>query len=377
MTDVVLLLLVAAVVAVVLLSVLYVRKSDGADISLTSKRKRRLAAIVASGISITLVMFIVALSLGSAGTIPVTDAISSMFSAIQNGVHTGDERTIFHFRMPRAIVSITVGIGLAVAGCIYQAIIRNPLVDSYITGVSSGAGFAAILAIVSGTAFGFALGSSLVVPIAAIIGGLLALTMTMLIGEKAGGSSTNYVLAGVVVGFMFAAMQTLVLAFSGDKLRNAVFWLYGSFANLDWSMVGLVVIPVLAMSFLTLLWAKELNLVLLGEDQARQAGLNVKKFNRSMMIFASIITAICVAFVGIIGFVGLVVPHICRMILGGDHRLVLPASIAIGGFMMLVADMIARMAITQSELPVGAITALIGVPLFAFLLMKKGRMYDG
>jgi iron complex transport system permease protein len=95
------------------------------------------------------------------------------------------------------------------------------------------------------------------------------------------------------------------------------------------------------------------------------------------MLFASVITAVCVAFVGVIGFIGLVVPHICRMILGGDHRLILPASIAIGGFMMLVADLIARMVITQSELPVGAITALIGVPLFAFLLMKKGRMYDG
>jgi iron complex transport system permease protein len=375
--DIVLLLLVAAVIAVVLLSALYVRRSDGRDISLTAKRKRRLLAIVISGIAVTFVMFLVALALGSAGTMSVSDALSAMISSLQNGVRTVDERTVYYYRMPRAIVAIAVGIGLAIAGCIYQAIIRNPLVDSYITGVSSGAGFAAVLAISTGTVFGFAIGSSFVVPIAAVIGGMVALTITMFIGEKAGGSSTNYVLAGVVVGFLFSAMQTLTLAFSGDRLRNAVFWLYGTFQNVNWSEAWLVVIPVFVMSFLALLWAKELNLVLLGEDQAKQAGLNVKRFNRGMMICASIITAICVAFVGIIGFVGLVVPHICRMILGGDHRLVLPASIAMGGFMMLIADLIARMAIQQSELPVGAITALIGVPLFAFLLMKKGRMYDG
>ena len=375
--DVILLLLIAAVAVIAFVSVMYVRKSDSADISLTSRRKKRLLAIIVTGVSMTFVMFIAALAYGSAGVMSVSDAISSMISAIMNGVSTADERTVFYLRLPRAIVAVAVGIGLAIAGCIYQAIIRNPLVDSYITGVSSGAGFAAVMAIVSGTVFGLSIGSSFVVPVAAVIGGLAALAMTMTIAEKAGGSSTNYVLAGVVVGFLFAALQTLMLAFSGDRLRNAVFWLYGTFSNIEWSMVGFVVIPIIFMSFIALLWAKELNLVLLGEDQAKQAGLNVRKFNRGMLVFASVITAVCVAFVGVIGFVGLVVPHICRMILGGDHRLVLPASIAIGGFLMLIADLIARMAVSQSELPVGAITALIGVPLFAFLLMKKGRMYSG
>jgi iron complex transport system permease protein len=156
-----------------------------------------------------------------------------------------------------------------------------------------------------------------------------------------------------------------------------VLWLYGSFQYVRWAEVSLVLIPIVFMTAVALLWAKELNLVLLGEDQAKQAGLNVRRFNRSMMIFASLITAVCVAFVGIIGFVGLVVPHVCRMILGGDHRFVLPASIAIGGFMMVAADLVARTVTDSTEWPVGAITALIGVPLFAILLMKKGRMYDG
>ena len=115
----------------------------------------------------------------------------------------------------------------------------------------------------------------------------------------------------------------------------------------------------------------------MGEDQARQMGLNVKRFNRWMLIIASVLTSICVAFVGIIGFVGLVIPHLCRMMLGGDHRLVLPTSMAFGGFLMIVADIASRMLVPGFELPVGAITTIIGVPVFAYLLIKRGKMYDG
>ncbi|MDR0791036.1 MAG: iron ABC transporter permease, partial [Methanomassiliicoccaceae archaeon] len=154
------------------------------------------------------------------------------------------------------------------------------------------------------------------------------------------------------------------------------FWLFGSFMNLDWTNIWFLFIPALAISFLALLWAREFNLVLLGEEQAKQMGLNVKLFNRAIMIMASVLTAICVSFVGIIGFVGLVVPHTCRMILGGDHRFVLPASIVLGGILMLAAALVARTAF-DVIVPVGAITAIIGAPVFAYLLIKKGRMYSG
>jgi iron complex transport system permease protein len=136
-------------------------------------------------------------------------------------------------------------------------------------------------------------------------------------------------------------------------------------------------IPAIAISLFSLYWARNLNLVLLGEEQAKQMGLNVRRFNITIMVTASVLTAVCVAFVGIIGFVGLVVPHISRMILGGDHRFVLPASIILGGMLMLLTDFIARMAYIPYELPVGAITALIGAPVFAYLLMKEGRAYNG
>jgi iron complex transport system permease protein len=185
------------------------------------------------------------------------------------------------------------------------------------------------------------------------------------------------VLAGVVVGLAFSSVQTLMLSMAGHSVSNALSWLFGSFANVSWNQVFLILIPGLSLALVPLIWAKEFNLVLLGEDQAQQMGLNVRRFNRVMLIMASILTSLCVAFVGIIGFVGLVIPHLCRMMLGGDHRLVLPASIAFGGALMMVADLAARTLYLGIELPVGAITTMIGVPVFAYLLIRRGRMYEG
>jgi iron complex transport system permease protein len=137
-----------------------------------------------------------------------------------------------------------------------------------------------------------------------------------------------------------------------------------------------VLIPAIFISIVPLIWAKEFNLVLLGEDQARQMGLDAKRFDAVMLIVASVLTSFCVAFCGVIGFVGLVIPHLSRMILGGDHRLMLPATMAFGGFLMVTADLLSRILLSGYELPVGAITTAIGVPVFAYLLIKRGRSYD-
>ena len=276
------------------------------------------------------------------------------------------------------MAAFAVGVGLSVSGAIYQAIIRNPMVDPYIMGVSAGAGVAAVATIAFNfTFFGLIQNITFVTPIVAMIGGVAAFGFTMLLAEKAGGSSLNYVLGGIIIGLVFSAIQTLMLSMAGDKLADSMSWLFGSFANISWTQAVLVAIPAITMSLVPLVWAKELNLVLLGEDQARQMGLDVRRFNRWMLILASVLASVCVAFVGIVGFVGLVVPHLCRMILGGDHRLVLPASIVIGGALMLVADLFSKMVMVPLELPVGAITTVIGAPVFAYLLIKKGRMYDG
>ncbi|MDR2845772.1 MAG: iron chelate uptake ABC transporter family permease subunit [Candidatus Methanoplasma sp.] len=365
---------------------LYVRQRIGKitgmsdeRLSKTKQNKRKLAVVLIIGSIASFLMFLMCLSFGPY-QIPIGEALSSLISAIGKGGNnlTDQEVLVYHSRLPRAIAAVGVGMGLAIAGSIYQAIIRNPLVDPYIMGVSSGAGTLVVAALTANFTFFGLLSGNFTTPILAMVGGLAAFFVTMLLAEKAGGSSTNYVLAGVVVGLAFSSLMTVMMVTANsEKLHSAINWLYGSFSSIGWDTVWLVFFPALFMSFVPLLWAKELNLVLLGEDQAQQMGLNVKRFNISMLIFASLLTAVCVAFVGIIGFVGLVVPHICRMMLGGDHRLVLPASIVVGAALMLFADLAARMIWIPIELPVGAITTMIGVPVFAYLLIKKGRMYDG
>lgn len=350
------------------------------DESEIDRKKRRFIIIVIFGIMMSIIAFLISISISSGGIIPVSEAISAMFSAIMKGGQNLDtvELYIYQARLPRVIAAIAVGAGLSIAGCMYQAIIRNPLVDPYITGVSSGSGCFAIAVIALGISVSFISDSSLyIIPVAAIIGGLIAFAITMTIAEGAGGSATNYILAGVIVGFAFSSVETIFLSMSQDNITNAMWWLFGSFANITWENAWIVFIPAMGISLTAMIWAREFNLFMMGEDQAKQLGMNVVRFKRCMMIVASVLTAICVAFCGIIGFVGLVIPHACRMALGGDHRLIMPASIVLGAMLMLFADLIARTVMSPMELPVGAITAMIGTPVFAYMLMRKGRKYDG
>jgi iron complex transport system permease protein len=343
-------------------------------------KKKRFRIILVAGIFFLAVMFLVSISISAGGIIPITDAFSSLISAISKGGEnlTTEELYVFSSRLPRVVAAVGVGAGLAIAGCMFQALIRNPMVDPYITGVSSGAG---CLAVAASTMLAsiplFAGYSAYIIPVAAIVGGLIAFAATLLVAEGAGGSATNYILSGVIVGFAFSSVQTVFLSLNKDNLTNVMWWLYGSFGNITWENAFLVMIPALGISLIAMLWAREFNVFTAVEDQARLLGLNVRRFKALMMVVASILASICVAFVGVIGFVGLIIPHACRMLLGSDHRLIMPASIVLGAVLMLFSDIIARVAIAPLELPVGAITAMIGTPVFAYMLVKRGREYDG
>ena len=350
------------------------------DKSEVGVKKRRFRIILAAGLVFLFAMFLISISISSGGIIPITDAFSALVSAISKGGEdlTTEELYVFSSRLPRVVAAIGVGAGLAIAGCMFQALIRNPLVDPYITGVSSGAGCLAVAASTTLASLSFLAGySAYIIPLAAIAGGLLAFGLTLAVAEGAGGSATNYILSGVIVGFAFSSVQTIFLSLNKDNLTNVMWWLYGSFGNITWENAFLVLIPSIGIAVIAMLWAREFNLFMSGEDQARLLGMNVRRFKAIMMVVASVLTSVCVAFVGVIGFVGLIVPHACRMMLGNDHRLIMPASIVLGGCLMLFADIIARVAISPLELPVGAITALIGTPVFAYMLVKRGREYDG
>ncbi len=353
------------------------------DVSEIELKKKRFRLIVLFGSFMSAIAFLISISISSGGVIPVSEAVGALFSSIRKAVE-GDtnldmvELYIYNARLPRTLASIAVGAGLAIAGCMYQAIIRNPLVDPYITGVSSGAGCLAMAATALGFSIPFLADNTLyVIPVAAIAGGVIAFVVTMTVAEGSGGSSINYILAGTIVGFAFSSVQTVFMSLGKDNLTDVMWWLYGSFGNVTWENACIVFVPVVGISIAAMVWAREYNLYSMGEDQAAQLGLNVKRFKRVTMVVASVLTSLCVAFVGIIGFVGLVVPHACRMALGSDHRLIMPASVVIGAMLMLFADLVARTVMSPAELPVGAITAMIGTPVFAYMLMKRGRNYDG
>ncbi len=343
-------------------------------------KRKRFRIILVAGICFMAIMFLISISISSGGIIPVNEALSSLISAIQKGGEdlNTQELYVFSSRLPRVVAAVGVGAGLAIAGCMFQALIRNPLVDPYITGVSSGAGCMAVAASTMMASLPFLSGySAYIIPIGAIVGGLVAFAITLFVAEAAGGSATNYILSGVIVGFAFSSLQTVFLSLNKDNITNVMWWLYGSFGNISWENAFLVLVPAIGISLISMLWAREFNLFMSGEDQARLLGMNVRKFKAIMMVIASVLTSVCVAFAGIIGFVGLIVPHACRMMLGGDHRLIMPASIVLGACLMLFADIIARVVISPLELPVGAVTALIGTPIFAYMLVARGREYDG
>jgi iron complex transport system permease protein len=215
-------------------------------------------------------------------------------------------------------------------------------------------------------------------PIAALIGALLAFFATMALAEAAGGRSINFVLSGIIIGIAISSVTTVLIVSSDDtKLHGALFWLYGSFAYITWPKAIMIIVPVVAICVIVLLYARELNVILLGDEHARHLGLNVKGFKRTTILLVSILTAISVAFCGIIGFLGLIVPHISRMIVGGDHRLLVPTAMVLGAIVLLAADLFSRLAVRPNELPIGAVISLIGAPFFIYLMIRRGKEYGG
>jgi len=339
-----------------------------------SQAKIKIALIMGLGSLSIVLLFILSLTTGVMD-ISFTQAMSGVWNLIQNGgAHQNNqELVLWYIRIPRALGVIGVGVGLSVAGAVMQALIRNPLVDPYITGVSSGAALGVTTAVLAGVTIG-GLGI-FVTPIMAFIGAVLAFMFTMLLAEAAGGRSISYVLGGVIVGIALQSGTTILMYFNADRLHSVLYWLFGSFSTLNWQSTTIIVLCVSVLAAIMLLYAKEFNVILLGDEQAQQLGMNVKRFKTGMFVLVSALTAVCVAFTGIIGFVGLIVPHLVRMLIGGDHRLLLPASMVVGANILLIADIVCKTAVAPSELPVGAIISIIGAPFFGYLMIRMGKEY--
>lgn len=280
-------------------------------------------------------------------------------------------RTILlELRLPRALLAVFVGGGLALAGAVFQALLRNPLAEPYILGISGGAAVGAVLVLTAGlTAAG-----SWALPVAAFAGALLAIVLVFRVASAADRSLDVRVLllAGVVVGAFFTACIAFILAVSdAPTVRTAVLWMMGSLAGADWRAVGVTAAYTVPSALLLVTLARPLNLMAVGEETASYLGTDVERVKRVAYAVASLVTAAGVAVAGVIGFVGLIVPHGIRLLVGSDHRALLPLSFVAGAVFLTLADLGARVLLAPTEIPIGVVTAFLGVPLFLVLLRRS------
>ncbi|MBU1230425.1 MAG: iron ABC transporter permease [Proteobacteria bacterium] len=344
------------------------------------------AASLASGI--------VACGLGSFPSTPAQTLIA-LLQALGLGagqsVDPALSVVVVDIRLARVALAWLTGASLAVAGCVFQGVLRNPLADAFTLGVSGGAAFGASVAILSGLGSGLAGGTFLaamgggagILPVFALAGALLALAAVLALGRAGGGADgglrrETLVLAGIVVSTFLSALISLLKSLDEESVASIVFWIMGSFQGRGFEHVRLA-LPYMAVGLGLVAWrARELDLLSLGESQARMLGLDAGRSRLWLLVGASLLSGAAVAVSGVIGFVGLVVPHLLRQVVGAGHRTLLPASAFLGGLLLLWSDVLARSILPGgAELPVGVVTALLGGPFFCLLLGRSARLGRG
>ncbi|MDO1485985.1 iron ABC transporter permease [Rhodococcus rhodochrous] len=290
------------------------------------------------------------------------------FVDVDSGLSTRQQAILWNIRMPRVVLGVLVGAMLAIAGAAYQGVFRNPLADPYLLGVSSGAGLGATLAVVVGGAAGFA-----GVPIAAFAGGLLAVGATYSLGRTVGGSRSEVViiLAGVAVAAFANAIQTFFMQLHDDTLRQVYSWMLGRLSTDGWSDVVVVLPYVVVTVAIIALHRRTLDVMAVGDVEAASLGINPARVRLLLVCVATLGTAAVVSASGLIGFVGIVVPHAVRLLVGPGHRLLLPLSLLVGASFLVLADVLARTVMSPAELPIGVVTAAIGAPFFLVVLRRS------
>ncbi|MFH8985390.1 FecCD family ABC transporter permease [Streptomyces varsoviensis] len=320
-----------------------------------------------------LVALVASVALGST---PVP--LAGVWSAVARGVAGREpapgtqDLIVWQLRLPRALLAALVGAGLGVVGTAVQALVRNPLADPYLLGISSGASLGAVAAIVLGAGAGGALGLGL--SSAAFVGALAAFALVWAMARRGGGfSPLRLVLAGVGIGQFLSGFTSYLVLQAGDEqqTRGVLFWLMGSLGGAQWATLALPAIAVPLGLAALLGRARALNALLMGDETAAGLGVDVTRLRRELFVVTSVLTGVLVSVSGAIGFVGLMVPHACRMVVGGDHRRLLPVSALFGAVLLVVVDLVARTALSDQELPVGVVTAMVGAPTLLYLLDRR------
>lgn len=338
--------------------------------------KKNVVKILIASTIILLLVVIVCCCIGAVN-IKISEAFKILINKIFNinidisEIKTSSQTIIWKIRFPRILVALLVGGTLSVAGATYQGLLKNPMADPYVIGVSSGAAFGAAIGISSKIIFNF-LGlsfTSIMAFICAVIVMLIVYRIAK-IGNKV--PITTLLLSGIAIGNFLTAFTSLIMIFSGDDLNKIFFWTMGSFSGKGWEQL-FSVLPYIAIGIAIIyFYSRDLNIILLGEDTASNLGVNVERVKKILLITSTIITAAVVAVSGIIGFIGLIIPHIARMVVGPDNKALIPTSFVFGAILLVICDTIARSILSQ-EIPVGLITSILGGPFFVYLLRNKKR----
>jgi iron complex transport system permease protein len=339
---------------------------------LINKSSHSLIAKLAWSVTVFLALLLVvitALSIGSA-SVGLEQVIGMLechlFSIDECQVSSIQQKIIWEIRFPRTVLAMLAGAGLAIAGVVLQTITRNPLADPYLFGISSGAAFGAVLS------FYFFPNNTLLLNISAFSGGLLSVIMVLLLASgSAGRQVEKLILSGVAISFLLGAATSLTLYFSEpDASATIIFWMMGSFTKADWATLWLPTIVVILSGIFVYFISHWLNALLIGDETAHTLGLRVGQFRLIMLVVTSLTTAVIVAQCGGVGFIGLMVPHLVRKLVGGEIKKVILATIIIGPIFMVIVDVVSRILIQHQEVPIGIITAIVG-SIFFFLIMRK------
>ncbi|MCE4222190.1 iron ABC transporter permease [Methylobacterium sp. C25] len=341
--------------------------------------------------SLVVLLGLAALTVGAAvlsigvGAIPISPLriIAVLTGSVDDPTMTRDALIVQGIRLPRTLLGLLVGAALAVSGALMQGLFRNPLADPALVGVSAGAGLAAACVIVLGDAALAAVGLPpplpyWVLPIGAFFGSLAAMVGLYLVATRSGRTSVaTMLLAGIALAAFGGAMTGLLVFASDDRqLRDLTFWTLGSLGGASWTKLAATAPAILPVLFAVPFLGRGLNALVLGEAEAFHLGISVERLKRGVILLVAVAVGASVAVAGIIGFVGLVVPHFLRLLIGPEHRRLLPACALLGGTLLVLADVVSRIVVKPAELPIGIVTALIGSPVFLWLLLGRGRTLD-
>lgn len=357
-------------------------ESNNMNISSSKNSKRSLFGIVL----VLLLVSVIALSWGEI-EVPIIDVGKILIYKVSRGQYFGDILrdnpialdVVWHLRLPRIILAIFVGGGMALCGVVMQATVRNPLADPYLLGISSGGVLGATVAILFGSSIG-SMFSNVTVTTGAFIGALLASATVLLLANVGNQtSSVKLVLLGTAINALCSALSNFIvyLGNNAEGIKSVSFWSMGSLATGDLNKIFVLGVLVLVASLYFVLQSNTLNVLLVGDESAIHLGVNVKKYRTRYTVICAIITGTIVATCGIIGFVGLIIPHITRSIVGSDHHDLLPFAVCLGSLFLVCADLISRILIPHDELPIGIVTSLIGTPIFIKILLKENKLFGG